>query len=213
MKTTLAICALLAVCPSASVAALSIFHDKTDFLAAVNVVALESFETTPNTGGYVVTVTTSLMHLEAGENTVLAVGDTPGGGAFATDGVKILGVDVMVQNGSPRLFTITFAQPITGFGFAVTDWGDQSGPGQFLVEVNGVEQVAKEQPPGLSNGSYFFYGFSDPENPFTQATLTSTTPTDGIGLDEFYLAPEPSRALLSLLGLGAVGLRRRRRPR
>ena len=220
-RRTLAL--LAALCAAASTpAAAQTFTSEASFLAAVPGLSLESFEALPGTLLGTAPVVTPLLSVSVsipglGVQTA-ANAPQVGYGTSASDGTHY----VLVYGGAvaPGTLTLTFAQPVTAFGFTTSDIGDTAIPaGALRLTTNagayatGVDvlTLASVEPDGATH----FFGLSQAQ-PFSQVQLTFAGFDEAYGIDEVYLAtavvPEPGSWALMAAGLaGLAGWARRSR--
>ncbi|MCV2351360.1 PEP-CTERM sorting domain-containing protein [Paucibacter sp. Y2R2-4] len=190
------------------------------FLAAVPGLTMESFEALDGTLLGSAPVITPLLSLSVSIPgiAVQTGANMPQSGydASASDGSHY----VLVYGGAvaPGTLTITFAQPVTAFGFTSSDIGDSSPPaGALRLRTNtgtyasGVEvlSLTTSQPSGATQ----FIGLAQ-EQAFTQVQLSFGGFDDAYGVDEVYFAtaavPEPASWALMAFGLLSLCLRARK---
>lgn len=204
-----ALVTLLALWLGTSTASAAIFTDETAFLSAVGSPSLESFEglTEPST------FSTDPLNLSGFDMTItgdsgwrVAEGTFPDG-LFATDGSKYLNVEV-----NDFEIDFAFATSIIAFGLNITDFGDVGGGGSLSIAVGGDAPIEiASSPPALANGNILFWGVTS-DTTFSSVTLTKSTTTDGIVLDEIYFlaaptsVPAPTGLTILLPALAALGL-------
>lgn len=195
-------------------AASQTFTSEASFLAAVPGRSMESFEALQGTLLGPASIVTPLLSLsvsapglavQTGANT-----PQPGYDTSASDGSHY----VLVYAGAvaPGTLTITFAQPVTAFGFTTSDVGDSATrAGALRLTTNtgtyasGVDVL--NLPDVQPSGATHFIGLAQAQ-PFTQVQLTLG------GFDEAYLAtsavPEPESWALMATGLMGLGWRARK---
>jgi len=215
-----ALALLAALCAAANVHASQTYTSEASFLAAVPGLSMESFEALDGTSLGPASVVTPLLSLsvsmpglavQTGPNTPQSGYDTS-----ASDGSHY----VLVYAGAvaPGTLTITFAQPVTAFGFTSSDIGDSAVRAGVLrlttntgAYASGVDVL--NLPDIELSGATHFIGLAQAQ-PFTQVQLSLGGFDEAYGIDEIYLAtapvPEPeSWALMAAGLLGLAGLRRR----
>ena len=144
-------------------------------------------------------------------------------GTYPTSGDQYLGVST---NGTDAKFELTFDEAQSAFGFFATDF--ETAPLNLTFENLAGEKMSLETPytragngaTRINNGSVFFFGLIDVDNPFTKVTFETNSTWEGFGFDDFTIAtreqivdpvPEPGTWLLMTVGLGAMIWVRRRR--
>lgn len=222
-RRTLALLAALCAAASAPAAAQT-FTSEASFLAAVPGLSMESFEALGGTLLGAAPVVTPLLSLSA---------SIPGIAVQTGANAPQLGYDTLASDGThyvlvyangvaPGTLTITFAKPVTAFGFTTSDIGDSAARANALrlttnagTYASGVDvlNLRGVQPSGATH----FIGLSQTQ-PFTQVQLTLGGFDEAYGVDEIYLAtaavPEPESWALMAAGLGLLAWRRHaaRRP-
>jgi hypothetical protein len=192
-------------------AALTVYSTKAAFLAATGSPTLESFETLPDrafshspigTPGFTMTPVTSQIELRS----------SPTGGHYPTDGVKY------VQFGDPNLgpagaLRFDLAQPAKRFALSITDWGDANA-GTLTIQTNAGDSITPiliaTNPPRVGSGQLIFFGLEQ-DVAFTSVTLSSSSASDGMGIDEIYTSatPEPSAVAIFVVAGWCTLVRRR----
>ena len=212
---------LIALCAAANAQASQTFTSEASFLTAVPGLKVESFEALEGTLLGPAPVVTPLLSLSVSVPglAVQTGADTPqpGFGASASDGSHY----VLVYGGAvaPGTLTITFAQPVTAFGFTSSDIGDSASPAGALrlttntgTYASGVDvlNLAAVRPSGATQ----FLGLAQAQ-PFTQVQLSFGGFDEAYGLDKVYLAtsavPEPGSWALMALGLAGLAAWTRRK--
>jgi MYXO-CTERM domain-containing protein len=130
-------------------------------------------------------------------------------------------------------FQYAFSAAVSAIGFFVTDVGDYDGilslnllrNGQSVYQAVVYQGLGNFQPPGLNNGNLLFYGvalgteFDTAQFSVTQAFCPPSTScgSDFLGFDQITIGltnpvPVPTGGTwaLAALGLGLLGVRRRR---
>lgn len=203
---------------TAAQAAPTYYNNEATFLAANNGLALESFETLPNTpfGPNVVTSNFNIVG-----TTQLMVRDTPITGLHATDGVKFV---VASQQGS--ITFSGFANPVTAFGLTITDFGDFAQGGGIpsgsltYTDSNGNATTIALAP--LLDATETFFGITDTVG-ITSLTIASDSVADTWAFDEVYFGaagsnpgggpggvPLPAAVWMGL-AVGVIGVAKRLR--
>lgn len=145
-------------------------------------------------------------------------------GDFASEGSQYLFSSV--QGGSVNSFTINFDQAVAAFGFVGTDIGDIGAVLTLELANGGTTQVAVGNsiagPNGeFISGSALFFGIvaEDLASLFTSIRFDFASPEfDSFGFDEMTVGdidqvnpiPLPTAGALGLMGITAIGARRRR---
>lgn len=214
--------AAVALCLAAKAnAASQTFTSEANFLAAVPGLSMESFEALPGTPLGTAPVVTPLLSLsvslpglavQTGPNT-----PQPGFDTAASDGSHY--VLVYAAGTAPGTLTLTFARPVTAFGFTTSDIGDSAGRAGALRLTTSTGTYASgvavlSLPEVLPSGATQFIGLSQSQ-PFTQVQLTFNGFDEAYGVDGIYLAtaavPEPESWALLAAGLVGVVLQSRRK--
>ena len=189
---------------------------RADFAGSLTVLNNNSFET--QTVGPTASLTESYPDGMGGTITAtvsgnLDVRDAPINGAYAIDGSQYI-----LSNNGAGGFSVDFSQPISGFGFFGTDFGD--GLAQLQVNVTYVDDtttpfvVPHTLQSGTNSGSVIFWGLVDRDKEFDRIVFSTTggVASDGFGLDQMIAAEQsqlsevPLPASLSLLVPGLLAL-------
>ncbi len=176
------------------------FTDQAAFLAQLQAPLLEGFES------HVVGVATNSVSatgftMSSGS---VQIRNTSLGGSFATEGQQFARWD-STNNGN---LVFVFEDPITAFGVTMTDPADN-----ISATLSLTTSAGDSFPSFLANlpsGQAHFFGIINEDAAFDTVTIISNFP-DGIGFDEVYFVavPEPTTAMLLVLGLLGVAARRR----
>jgi hypothetical protein len=208
----------------------------------VSTEGFELFSTSSTTGQNINGLSTSISNVNAtfsyirkSDNSALTTkvqkadttyglfGGVNGNGTYPTDGTQGLSIN------SANKLSIAFASPLRAFGYFGTDLGDNSNVLTMIFTLNGapVDSVIVPTFTGGQNSSKFFFGYigDTPSTVFDKvefsSSLTSTTNTDAIGIDQIRVAtaaqvtgttifvnptsvPEPSSMLGTLLVGGSI---------
>lgn len=137
----------------------------------------------------------------------VALGSTNTKGRFAISGLNYLQV-------SSNYFQLSFANPISAFGFHGIDIGDFRG--HFEIEVidsdGALTAYTLEDTYRSRGGGVLFWGIINDRTPFSSIRFAnSNAGTDWFGFDDMILAsaraiPVSEPGILGLLGLGVVML-------
>ncbi|MCH7793341.1 MAG: hypothetical protein IID31_13805 [Planctomycetes bacterium] len=116
---------------------------------------------------------------------------------------------------------MTFSSSIAAFGFYGTDIGDFGatltlnlvGGGNAVLNVGNTTGSG-----GSTNGSLLFYGFisQNAAHDIMGITFEASNTSDFFGFDDMIVAsreqiiPLPTGAAMAMVGIGAIGLRRKR---
>jgi len=139
-------------------------------------------------------------------------------GTYPTSGDQYLGLST---NGIDAKFQVTFEQAQSAFGFFATDF--EMAPLTLTFENLLGEKVALDIPytraenaaTRTNNGSVFFFGVIDVDNPFTTVTFETQSTWEGFGFDDFTIAkkeqivnPVPEAGTLIYVSIGLLVLGR-----
>jgi hypothetical protein len=201
--------ALCVGCQNLASSAGTIYTNRASFDAVAGPVLLETFESAPLSGtagsGAVssmafpfFTITSSPAAIKVMSSAVFGAHNTTAGGA------NYLYLDTdMAFTGTTATF-ISFASPITEFGFDITDLEASSG----TIEIPG--QVTYTAPRG-ADGDERFWGFISSE-PFSSISFNTGTDS-GLGIDNVVIIPEPGVSLLlASVMCGALAFWQKRLP-
>jgi len=196
---------------------------RNNFLAGLTGVGSEDFEstaagTTPplaltfpgSTGSITATISSATGGVcNTASGTVGSIGCN-GFGRFPTSGTN--------WYHTTDVFTITFSNPISAFGFYGTDIGDFTG--QITATLNGGATVSLTIPSTINapNGSLIFWGFIDSADSYTSLQFGNTASgSDVFGFDDLVIGdqgqviPEPATLALFGLGFATLGAMRRKK--
>ncbi|HOL65711.1 MAG TPA: PEP-CTERM sorting domain-containing protein [Accumulibacter sp.] len=137
------------------------------------------------------------------------------------NGSRVLNADT---HGRHDYFDLTFSAPVVAFGFYGHSFSDYAAfgiaglpPIQITIDGGYPVDVVNLDPLNIQQNSVNFFGLIS-DTPFTTVRMTNPVSfeVDGVFLDDITVAtpganvPEPASLLLALLGLGSLGLMRRR---
>jgi hypothetical protein len=205
---TMPIAALMSVVFSSEVSAVSVFTNRSAWESAAGSFVTEDFNAlTPfefstglNSVGLIdIDVTGPVAENQLGGPLTLS-------GQFAIDGTNhVIGY---VLGGGATHPTIIFAGPILGFG---ADWTSTASGGHLVtMSFDGTTIHFDDYLSGDGTG---FLGVIA-TNPFTEAVFgTESSSSEGFGMDNLEIIPEPSAALLLAIGLAGLAAAGRRRLR
>lgn len=197
---------------TAAQATVTVFDDRTDFLAATLETTTETFD------GY---VKDTAFHSAAYDVGAFTLSMTPGASnAYNFIDAPPLLTSATDLNGTAHLMvftdtgidlTIAFDQPISAFGADFKGINDEFERTRFSVD--GVDVAIPGEPVNLQ---LTFFGFTR-DTPFSTLTFHGVR-NDIYGIDNLSFGtavrvpavPEPGSVLLMALGLGAMGVARRR---
>ncbi|MFG0327009.1 MAG: hypothetical protein ACF8SC_07065 [Phycisphaerales bacterium JB037] len=203
--------ASVAALSGAATAEMTVFENRADFAAQIQIDMSESFET--------LTADRALIYQEFNLPGVrvtsagmMGVFNSPTGGHHATSGTQHIAVSG--GQGAPGVIQFDLAEPTTAFGIDITDFGDRN-PGQLRFWVDFGEgntpMVVVDATPLRPDAEEIFIGFAQ-TTPFNRIFIESTAPADGFGFDSLTLGNTiPAPASAGLLALGGLALARRRR--
>jgi hypothetical protein len=186
------------------------------FLATLSGVGTETFET--RSGGAPLALDfpgagTATLNGSGGVKEVIS--GTNGYGRYPISGNRYWEVDA----GS---FTIAFSNPVGAFGFYGVDIGDFNSQllVNLLLEAGGETQLVVPHTvgsSGSSDGSIFFWGYTDATSPFTGVRFEIQGTADVFAFDDMTIGapgqivpptstvPEPGTVILLATGLAALG--------
>jgi hypothetical protein len=137
------------------------------------------------------------------------------------NGSRVLNADT---HGRHDYFDLTFSAPVVAFSFyghSFSNWAASGIAGlppiQITIDGGYPVDVVNLDPLNIQQNSVNFFGLIS-DTPFTTVRMTNPVSfeVDGVFLDDITVAtpganvPEPASLLLALLGLGSLGLMRRR---
>jgi len=99
-----------------------------------------------------------------------------GSGRFATSGSNFIETSTN--------FTISFSLPQTAFGFYATDISDFGGQLSITYSDGTSSTVAVPHSNPATDGSVFYYGLIDMDNPFVSVVFNNSNATDVFGFDD-----------------------------
>jgi hypothetical protein len=206
--------AAVVMAASGASAALTTYNSQAAFLAAVPGAAVEGFEgltagdanslsnSAVVTAGFTVTPNPGRIGVVTGSFF----------GGVPSEGSNFLGV--YRPGESIGVIRFDFPSPIQAFGFFVGDAADASDPFVYTLTASAGDAatplVVLSGPPGLPDGSLFFFGFSQDEA-FTSVTFTGNFLDDAIILDQVSTGVIPEPSAVAGLGVAAVAMLRRQR--
>jgi len=195
------------------------FTDESTFLAAASGAILESFEsvdTSVRNSNPIVTPNfeMTISPISSGAFNWRVTDDTrPSAGTVPTHGSRFVEAGAGLSSGGAAFaITFDFVTPIAFFGISILDFGDVGTAGELGINDGKGNFVSiASNPPSRPNANELFAGLGSSAHPITSVTLTKSTMTDGIALDEVYFVPvaipEPSTLAL-LVGGGILGRRK-----
>lgn len=190
--------------------------DHAGFASTAGVLAFESFEDLTATNTEAGDLTSDAIALPAftiSSTSGIGVRDTeiPGADVTATDQLKFIHWDTDVSGDT---ITFTFDAPIIAFAVTLKDALDAQlgGVNALHLSTSGGASFPSFLTGPLPSGDVHFVGIVATA-PFTELTITNGLVGDGVSIDGVYYTPEASTALLLGMGLGGLGIRRRRRMR
>ncbi len=202
LVSALGVACVMLISTSHASAAVSVYTDEQDFLAAVQGnLQVEGFEGEPidvQNGPRKIEFDHFSVELDGQD--MLGVTNEVIGGRYPSEGQQYLAARLVNPADS---ITFAFPGPTFAFGFEITDLESVD----LLYELsNGESGLALS----LGNdGSLLFFGLIS-DDPFNSVKLSQPTQThrDAVGYDKVYTltVPEPSSLLLAALALAGVGV-------
>ncbi|MCS4295432.1 hypothetical protein M2375_003675 [Comamonas sp. BIGb0152] len=105
-----------------------------------------------------------------------SINSTSGAGRFATSGSNYIETNTN--------FTISFSLPQTAFGFYATDISDFGGQLSITYSDGTSSTVSVPHRNPAADGSVFYYGLIDTENPFVSVVFNNSNADDFFGFDD-----------------------------
>ncbi len=137
-------------------------------------------------------------------------------GTYPTSGDQYLGV---LTNGIDAKLELTFEQAQSAFGFFATDFEiaplmitfENLAGNKTVIEIPYAK--AESSNTRTNNGSVFFWGIIEIDNPFVKVTFDTQSTWEGFGFDDFIIAkkeqivdPVPEPGTVIYVGIGLLGL-------
>ena len=175
---------LFAVSSNLCLAQIEVYSDEEVFLSNVEDFNLESFEMNETTSKSTEPINTQNMTVSI-SGAVQAIVNQGGGGELPTDGDQALIAEL-----GPLVLHFELIRPTRVLGLNISDFGDVGDGGNLVVATDdgNTFQIATTPGSTLPNNNNMYFGLITNE-PIYEFEIRSTTPGDGILVDEIYLDP------------------------